>query len=203
LEQEAEEMKKNQAALERDADVKKALTDAFSPAKTGVASDEELEQHELINIFGEALGEAQKAQENLVLSKISDLVKDQDSKIDAIRKTVLELITGLSVKSARDSFSDFNDVQDDVQKIMSSSYLNAEDSYLLHKARLARRSSGSSPETERPGRPPSIGSRDLYVQRGSDFEEDEGSSRVPPSPRQVFRDAVSNAIDKTLANRQR
>jgi hypothetical protein len=200
LEKEANEMKKETAVLEQEANVKKVLSDAFSPAKTGMASDEELEQSELINIFGDALGEAQKAQEDLILTKVAGVIKNQDAKLEAVRKTILELVTGLSVKNARDKYSDFDTIQGDVQKIMSTTALDAGDAYLLVKARKAQNQPGAQPETERPSRAPSApASRDSYVTE----TPEQGGHQIPVSPRAAFRSAAAAAIDRVIAARHR
>lgn len=198
-EKEAEVIKKEQAALAREADVKTTLAEAFAPSKTGLKLDEELEQHELISIMGDAVGSATKAQEDLILTKVADLIKSQDDKIDATRKVILELVTRLGVERARTSFDDFDNVRSEVKDIMIASGLDAEDAYLLHKARIARSGLPNAPESERPEIPPSAPSREEYLAPRTNKEQ----SRVPTSAKQAFKNATAEAIDKVLAARQK
>lgn len=198
MQAEAARLQKNQEALEQEADLRRTLSDAFSPSKIGLKPGEELEQSQLVTVLAEAVGAASDAQAKLILSKVNEMAKSQDEKIKGAHKAIVELATMLSVNQARNRFADFDDRKTEIAKILSETRgLSPEDAYLLAKARLeVGNPSSSQLDSEKPNEAPG---RSGF---GGKSEKSSEETESFVSPRQVFRTALSKAIDKALQSRQ-
>jgi len=205
LQEQAERLRKEQEALEADADLRKTLGVAFEKKTAG--SEEELDQKELIAIMAEAVGSAVDANTKLLLSKVSELVNATDAKVDLTQKALVELVAGITVNQARSQHDDFDDFKDDIREILThTSGLSAEDAYLLAKSKKTKgQPTQKQIESERPGQAPSFQGRTV-IQPSAEREpklEAEDEIDEFASPRKVFKSAVSKAIDKVLAARQK
>jgi hypothetical protein len=201
LREEAEKLKKEKDALMREADLRGALSDAFTPDKTGKADVEDLDQKELITIMADAVGSTSAAQGKLILKRVEEMMKETNEKILGTQKALVGLMAGMSVDQARSSFRDFDDYREDIGEILKSTNgLSPEDAYLLAKSRRAKnQATQGEVETERPSGSTTVASsyQEKKISGG-----DEGESELT-SPKKAFKDAVRIAIDKVLAAREK
>lgn len=198
LQKEADELKKEEAALEEEADLKRTLGDAFSPSKTGMKAGDELDQSQLVSIMADAVGSASNAQAKLILSKVDSMMKKTDNRIDGTQKVLMELAASMSVDRARSQFSDFDEHKTEIAKVLSSTKgLSPEDAYLIVKGRqLKDQPDREQIESEKPNEAPAATSSSSEIK-----DEQDESTQI--SPKAAFRNAVSAAVDKIHAAREK
>lgn len=201
LEENAERLKKEKDALVREADLRGALSDAFTPDKTGKADVEDLDQKELITIMADAVGSTSVAQGKLILNRVEEMMKETNEKVLGTQKALVGLMAGMSVNQARSNFKDFDQYKEDIGGILeSTSGLSPEDAYLLAKSRRAKdQLTQGEVETEKPSGSMTIASSHQEKKISSGSEEESESM----SPKKAFKDAVRTAIDKVLAAREK
>lgn len=203
LQQAADQLKKEQAALEEEANLRKSLSQAFPMQKLSDDQDS-LKPDQMISIMGDAVGKAIDAQTKLVLSKVSEMMKQNtsslDSKITGTQEALIKLMAGLSINEAKSQYKDFDEFSPDISKILSSTQgLSPEDAYLLAKSRKASQTpSQRQVETERPNE----GIQPLSRRETSSREESD-QDQPKASAKSIFQEATRKAIDKILAARQK
>ncbi len=200
MQKEAEKLAQDDAALKEEANLRKTLAEEFTSVKSGLKDGEDLSNEQLIAIMAEAVGASSEAQGNLILNKVNTMMKESNVEIEKTQKLLIELAAGVSMERARGSNPDFDDYRNDVAEIMSKTRgLSPEQAFMLAKAtRSSKQPDQRQIETERPGQAPtqtSSSSRDEYTRERHD-------DAPPRNPKTVFKDAVSAAIDKTVAARQ-
>lgn len=201
LEKEAEKMAKETAALEQEADLRKALGDEFSTVKAGLKEGEELSNDQMIAIMAEAVGASSDAQGKLILNKVAAMMSKSDAEIKKTQNLLIEFAAATSMNQTRSAHSDYDDYKTEIAGIMSTTRgLSPERAYLLAKAEKSKgQPDQRRVETERPGEPPTpsaLSSRDDYTRS----KEVDNTQQL--SPKAAFTNAVSAAIDKTLASRK-
>lgn len=199
LEREAEKVAKETAALENEADLRKALGDEFSSVKSGLKDGEEISSEQMIAIMADAVGASSDAQGKLILKKVESMMGSSNAELQKTQKLLLELAAGMSMNQVRSEHKDYDDYKTEIAGIMSTTRgLSPERAYLLAKAEKSKgQPNQHQVETERPGAPPTpTSSRDDYTRS---TEEDTG---VQLSPKAVFQNAVAAAIDKTISSRR-
>lgn len=199
LEKEAEKVAKETAALENEADLRKALGDEFSSVKSGLKDGEEISSEQMIAIMADAVGASSDAQGKLILKKVESMMGDSNAELQKTQKLLMELAAGMSMNQVRSEHKDYDDYKTEIAGIMSTTRgLSPERAYLLAKAEKSKgQPDQHQVETERPGAPPTpTSSRDDYTRS---TEVDTG---VQLSPKAVFQNAVAAAIDKTISSRR-
>jgi hypothetical protein len=206
LEEEARKLSEQEEALRNEADIEKTLNEILKNEKNPMRSqddenEKELSQKEFLSILGETVGKALDAQSKLNEAAVAKRLTATNNQVDAMRKVMVEFLSGLSVQNARSRFPDFDKYGEATQKIHAAHpTLSPEQAYLLAKQEAASKSAADERiETERPSEPtPWTPDRPFSTSR--DVSED---SRIDGNPRQRFRSQISAAIDNVLAQKQR
>ena len=202
LEKDAEKLAKEQAALKEEADLRQAIQSNLTSAKTNLKEDQELSPEQILAITGDAVGAATDAQGKLILNQVGSMLQKQNKSIEDLQKLVFNLAAGVSVNQLRSQHDDYDNYKTEIAGIMSTTRgLSAEDAYILAKAKKGEGNvNQQNVSTERPGEIPDASSynqRDEYIN-----QQNEANKDVHLSPKQVFSNAVSAAIDKTIASRR-
>jgi len=194
LEKKAAELAKETAALEKDANLRKALGEEFSTVKAGLKDGEELSNEQMIAILGEAVGAASDAQGKLILNKVAAMVGESNAELKKTQKLLMEFAASVSMNQTRSQHPDYDDYKTEIAGIMSTTRgLSPERAYILAKAEKSKGQPDKEQTfSERPGEPPTPApsSRDEYVR------EREESGGVQRNPKAAFQSAVHDAMKK-------
>jgi len=204
LEQDALRMKKEEEALRQEADVARILDEALKTEKPSAdAEKEELSQKDLVGIMAETVGKALEASSKLTMSEMDKKMQGSNQQIAAMQKVMVELLSGMSVNSAREKFPDFDKYSEAASKIHAQhSSLSPEQAYQLAKAQAeSTQPDKNKVETEKPSEAPAwTPDRPFSTSRGSDLSENE--HRPEGNQRQNFRQELSSAVDDYLARKK-
>ena len=205
LESEAEQVKKQQAQLAEDANLRSILAQATRPDSLGDRDIDELSQKDMIDIVANSVGKALDAQSKLMEQKLSEMLKPTNERLNGTQKALIEMMAANSVKKARDQYQDFDEYREDVGRILQENpMLSPERAYVLAKAEKSlttpaqREVASERPNNATPYLQP-------HQDENAESYEDEEPTEEPSgiSTRRDFRDQVSKAIDKVLAGRQK
>jgi hypothetical protein len=202
LEQKAEKLKLEQAALEEEANLKRTLGMLdLKPPKTELGDEnEQFDIQQLINGMGDAVGKAIEANNKLQEAKIAKLIQAQDDRSNVTQNALIKLMANMSVNEARSEHKDFDVYKDDISSILSKTQgMSPEDAYLLAKAK--RQSLQPDATTLESERPHDYLSRSRERSNFTPPNREQEESRYRVQPRKQFADAVSAAIDKVVAAR--
>lgn len=199
LQADADELQKEQAVLEEEANLRRVLGDAWNAKTKEAPEGQDLDQKEMISVMAEAVGKAVDANTKLILGKVDGMIKGVDGKITGTQKALVELMAMRSIEDARSEFRDFDEHKVEISEILGQTRgLSPEDAYILAKGRKASKvPDQKTAESEKPNTAPSALSR--RESSSSKGDEDFDFS----SPRKVFKDALSKAIDKHLSAREK
>lgn len=205
LAQEAEALKKNEEALKQEADLVQILDEALKTEPPAKDADEgEMSQKELAGVIAETVGKAMDASSKLTMGEVDKKLAESNKQLGAMQKVMVEFLSGMSVKNARDKYSDFDKYSEDAQKIhQAHPTLSPEASYQLAKAQKeSAQPDKDKIETEKPSEPPQW-SPDTPFSTSKSSDSSDEEHRPAGNPRQKFRQDLSSAIDDVLARREK
>ena len=200
LAEEAKKLKANTAALEQEANLSRTLAEALATEQPNVADETgDLSQKELISVIADAVSKASDANSKLIMNQVEDRVKETGGEISKLQSVMIDLLGSMSVQQARSAHKDFDDYQVEAAKILQKTQgLSPEDAYLLAKAQKASTVPDKKQvESERPTSIPS------FTRPTKEQLSNRDADQQHVNPRLAFKNAVSDAVDKVIANRQK